>query len=52
VDYIDNKRAVAAGDFIQVCGLQNVTNATGVVDFFTQVPSIDAQSAIVELPVM
>ncbi|EKM53795.1 uncharacterized protein PHACADRAFT_260319 [Phanerochaete carnosa HHB-10118-sp] len=51
-DYVYNERAAAAGDFIQVCGLQNVSNATGAIDFFTQVPSVNAQSVVLELPVL
>lgn len=47
--YINGPRAAAAGDFVKVCGLQNVSNATGEVDFFTQVPSTNAQSTVVEL---
>ncbi|KAJ3576326.1 hypothetical protein NP233_g494 [Leucocoprinus birnbaumii] len=49
VTYVDNDRATAAGDFIKVCGLEGVRNATGEVDFFTQVPSSNAQSIVVEL---
>lgn len=49
-NHINTDRAAAAGDFIMVCGLLNVANATGVVDFFTQVPSKNAQSIIMELP--
>ncbi|GJE97574.1 phosphoglycerate mutase-like protein [Phanerochaete sordida] len=49
--FINTDRAAAAGDFIEVCGLQNVSNATGSVDFFTRVPSENAQSVVLEVPV-
>ncbi|KIP03175.1 hypothetical protein PHLGIDRAFT_130304 [Phlebiopsis gigantea 11061_1 CR5-6] len=49
--YVNGPRAAAAGDFVKVCGLQGVANATGAVDFFTQVPSTNAQSSVFQLPV-
>ncbi|KAG6839524.1 hypothetical protein C0991_001881 [Blastosporella zonata] len=33
------RRASASGDFIQTCGLQNVSNATSVASFLTTVPA-------------
>ncbi|KAF5346841.1 hypothetical protein D9756_010630 [Leucocoprinus leucothites] len=51
VTYVNKNRATAAGDFVRVCGLEGVANATGEVDFFTQVPSKNAQSSFTELPV-
>lgn len=39
--YIDNKRAVASGDFVRECGLESVANATGTVTFLTVVPLED-----------
>ena len=51
-EHVDGPLAAASGDFIEVCGLQGVANATGVVDFFTQVPSVNAQSSVLELPVL
>ncbi|KAF8211856.1 phosphoglycerate mutase-like protein [Mycena galopus ATCC 62051] len=46
--YIDKSRAEAAGDFIQVCGLQNVANATGEATFLTVAPP-DIQESLVGL---
>jgi hypothetical protein len=40
-DFADfvNKRGAIVGNFIDVCGLNNVTNATDSVTFFTDIPS-------------
>ncbi|KAI0635070.1 phosphoglycerate mutase-like protein [Trametes polyzona] len=38
------KRGEVAGDFVERCGLQDVKNATGILDIFTQVPSENAQT--------
>jgi len=50
VTYVDKDRAAAAGDFIKLCGLEGVANATAEVTFFGNVPSADADSMIIELP--
>ncbi|KXN92492.1 Acid phosphatase PHO1 [Leucoagaricus sp. SymC.cos] len=50
-NYVNEDRAAAAGDFIEICDLQGVANATGKIDFFTQVTSANAQSLVIELPV-
>ena len=49
--YVDKERAAVAGDFIKICGLEGVSNATAKVDFFGNVPSTDAGSIIMELPI-
>ncbi|KAJ6531348.1 phosphoglycerate mutase-like protein [Mycena capillaripes] len=46
--YIDTKRAEAAGDFVQRCGLKNVANATGEASFLTVAPP-DIQEILVGL---
>jgi hypothetical protein len=46
---VNKDRAAAAGDFIKVCGLEGIANATGVVDFFTEVPSTNASSSVIEV---
>ncbi|KAJ7632915.1 phosphoglycerate mutase-like protein [Roridomyces roridus] len=46
--YVDATRARAAGDFVKVCGLQNITNATSVASFFTVLPP-DSQVSLVGL---
>jgi len=51
VTYVDKERAAIAGDFIKICGLEGVSNATAKVDFFGNVPSTDAGSVIMELPI-
>ncbi|KAI0366019.1 phosphoglycerate mutase-like protein [Pilatotrama ljubarskyi] len=44
------KRAAVAGNFIERCGLQDVRNASGVLDIFTKVPSKIAQSFSLLVP--
>ncbi|KAJ7721557.1 phosphoglycerate mutase-like protein [Mycena maculata] len=46
--YVDKTRAAAAGDFVQRCGLQSISNATGEATFFTVAP-LDIQEALVGL---
>ncbi|KAJ7510181.1 phosphoglycerate mutase-like protein [Mycena galericulata] len=46
--YVDTTRANAAGDFVQRCGLQNVSNATSDATFFTVAPP-DIQETLVGL---
>jgi acid phosphatase len=48
--YVDETRAKASGDFVQTCGLQNVSNATSAFTAFTEIPE-DSSSSIVPLPV-
>ncbi|TBU31476.1 phosphoglycerate mutase-like protein [Dichomitus squalens] len=43
-------RAAVAGDFVQRCGLQDVQNATGILNVFTNVPSIIGRSSILTVP--
>lgn len=52
VTYVDKERAAVAGDFIKICGLEGVSNATAKVTFFGNVPSTDADSIITELPIV
>jgi len=49
---VDKERAAVAGDFIKICGLEGVSNATAKVTFFGNVPSTDADSIITELPIV
>jgi len=37
-DFVD-KRGAAVGNFIHMCGLENVTNATDSVPFFENIPA-------------
>ncbi|KAJ7709541.1 phosphoglycerate mutase-like protein [Mycena rosella] len=46
--YIDTTRATASGDFVQRCGLQNVSNATSTATFLTVAPP-DIQEFLVGL---
>ncbi|KAJ6502198.1 phosphoglycerate mutase-like protein [Mycena sanguinolenta] len=46
--YVDQTRAEASGDFVQVCGLQNAANATGEASFLTVAPP-DIQELLVGL---
>ncbi|KAM5532121.1 hypothetical protein V8D89_014214 [Ganoderma adspersum] len=48
-DYVQTRSEVA-GDFVARCGLQDVTNATDMLDIFTNVPSELAQSSILTMP--
>nr|VWO97995.1 G-protein comlpex beta subunit CpcB [Ganoderma boninense] len=48
-DYV-RSRAEVAGDFVALCGLQGVKNATDTLDIFTNVPSELAQSSILAVP--
>jgi hypothetical protein len=41
--YVDTVRAAAAGDFVQKCGLQDVSNATSEATFFTVTPADSAE---------
>ncbi|OBZ78367.1 Acid phosphatase PHO1 [Grifola frondosa] len=49
-EYVERQRAAVAGDFVERCGLRGVSNATGVLDIFTEVPSRNAQSSVLAVP--
>lgn len=51
VKYVANRQAVL-GDFVQRCGLSNVTNSPDVVDFYTNPTSTAANVTKIDLPVM
>ncbi|KAH9919490.1 phosphoglycerate mutase-like protein [Epithele typhae] len=43
-------RAATIGDFKTVCGLEDVANATSELDIYTNVPSTNAESSILQVP--
>ena len=44
------KRGEAVGDFVEMCGLQDVKNATSELDIFTNFPSASAQTSMLSVP--
>ncbi|KAF7322420.1 Phosphoglycerate mutase-like protein [Mycena chlorophos] len=44
--YVQTTRAAAAGDFVQMCGLQNISNATSDATFFTVVDPESLQTVV------
>ena len=44
------KRGTLVADYKTVCGLQSVSNATGNLDIYTNVPSTTAQSTVSQVP--